>query len=400
MKEAFEELYGPVHDDAVKKITGASDKPLELIRRFRNEQLPKVVTTVDLLTTGIDIPSIDRIVFIRRVRSRILFEQMLGRATRLCEELYGTGEDKTRFQIYDAVRIYEALEPLSSMKPVVARPNLTYEQLAQELKEVADEEFRQQVKEQFVAKLNRKKLSDRQEELVVADTGMTRREVLEHIRQTPPAELAEWLEQHPAVIRILDERNNAGTEYLVSEHEDEFRRIERGYGKASKPEDYIESFRRFIAENADTIPALVVVTQRPRDLTRAQLRELRLLLDQEGFTETNLRAAWRETTNQDIATSIVGYIRSVALDQPLIAHSDRVQAAMKEIMASRPWNDPQRKWLERIGKQLEQEVIVDREALDSGQFKALGGFDRIDKVFKGELDEILRNIADAMWTAA
>ncbi|MGZ0173839.1 MAG: type I restriction-modification system endonuclease [Planctomycetales bacterium] len=397
MEEAFEEQYGPIHDDTVKKITGNSDKPLQLIRRFRNEQLPKVVTTVDLLTTGIDVPSIDRIVFIRRVRSRILFEQMLGRATRLCPGLYGDGDDKQRFLVYDAVSIYEALEPLSSMKPVVSKPNVTYEQLARELKDVADEEFRQDVKDQFVAKFNRKKLTDSQEEHLLADTGMTRNQTMDHIRKSTPAELADWLHQHPALISILDARNSTGTEYLVSEHEDELRRIERGYGKAAKPEDYIESFRKYIIEHADSIPALMVVTQRPRDLTRAQLRELRLLLDREGFTEANLRSAWRETTNQDIAASIVGYIRYVALDQPLISHTERVQAAMKEIMASRPWTDPQRKWLERIGKQLEQELIVDRDALDAGQFKAMGGFDRIDKVFKGELKQILRSICDQMW---
>lgn len=164
------------------------------------------MTTVDLLTTGIDVPSIDRIVFLRRVRSRILFEQMLGRATRLCPGLYGDGDDKQRFLVYDAVRIYEALEPLSSMKPVVSKPNVTYEQLANELKDVADEEFRQTVKEQFVAKFNRKKLTDRQEEHLIADTGMTRKQTMDHIRQSTPAELAEWLEQHPAVIRIRTTR--------------------------------------------------------------------------------------------------------------------------------------------------------------------------------------------------
>jgi type I restriction enzyme R subunit len=400
MREAFEEAYGAIPEGTVRKITGASDKPLQLIRLFRNEQLPKVVTTVDLLTTGIDIPSIDRLVFLRRVRSRILYEQMLGRATRLCPELYGNGQDKQRFQVFDAVGLYEALEPLSSMKPIVAKPNITYEQLARELKDVADEEFRQAAKEQFLTKLHRKKLTDRQEEHLVADTGKNRREVLEHVRKSSPAELAEWLEQHPAVVRILDERLEGGTDYLVSDHEDELRKVERGYGKASKPEDYIESFRRFIVENADEIPALVVCTQRPRDLTRAQLRELRLLLDQEGFTETALRAAWQETTNQDIAASIVGYIRYVALDQPLVSHSERVQAAMKEIMTSRKWTPPQRQWLERIGKQLEQEVIVDREALNAGQFKALGGFERIDKVFKGELHSVLREIVEAMWPTA
>jgi len=96
-----------VPDDTVKKITGAADQPSQLIRRYKNEQLPKVAVTVDLLTTGVNVPEIVNLVFIRRVRSRILFEQMLGRATRLCPDLHGPGDDKQRFSIFDAVGIYD-----------------------------------------------------------------------------------------------------------------------------------------------------------------------------------------------------------------------------------------------------------------------------------------------------
>jgi type I restriction enzyme, R subunit len=122
-------------------------------------------------------------------------------------------------------------------------------------------------------------------------------------------------------------------------------------------------------------------------------------MDDAGFTEQNLRVAVRETTNQDIAASIIAYIRHVALGQPLIPHSERVRAAMKTILASRSWTEPQRKWLERIGKQLEHETIVDRDALDAGQFKELGDFTRLDQVFKGELETMLRNIASQMLQA-
>lgn len=94
LKKAFENQYGEIEDDAVLKITGAADKPLQLIRRYKNERLPSVAVTVDLLTTGIDVPEITNLVFLRRVRSRILDEQMLGRATRLCQGLFGEGEDK------------------------------------------------------------------------------------------------------------------------------------------------------------------------------------------------------------------------------------------------------------------------------------------------------------------
>src|SRR5688500_7659111 len=156
LKEAFTEQYGSVDDDAVAKITGAADKPMQLIRKFKNERLPSVAVTVDLLTTGIDVPEIVNLVFIRRVRSRILYEQMLGRATRLCEDLHGDGQPKERFMIYDAVDLYAALEPYTSMKPVVTQPKITFQQLLQELATVTDPVALGEIKDQLVTKLQQK----------------------------------------------------------------------------------------------------------------------------------------------------------------------------------------------------------------------------------------------------
>lgn len=130
---ATTDQYGSVDDDAVAKITGNADKPLQLIRQFRNEVNPKIAVTVDLLTTGIDVPSICNLVFIRRVNSRILYEQMLGRATRLCDEI-----GKEVFRIFDAVNLYEAISPVSTMKPLVVNPNISFGQLVEELSTVKD----------------------------------------------------------------------------------------------------------------------------------------------------------------------------------------------------------------------------------------------------------------------
>lgn len=399
LKEALDEAYGEIADDTVLKITGAADQPMQLIRRFKNEQLPKIAVTVDLLTTGIDVPAITDLVFLRRTKSRILYEQMLGRATRLCPDLFAPGEEKQRFRIFDAVSLYEALEDVSQMKPVVTRPNISIEQLIDELWTAKDDDFRSQVKDQLLAKLQRKRLSDSQREQLEAATGLDRRGLIAHVGATPPAELAVWFRENSAAA-ILSQVHQSPAHYIVSDHPDELRRVERGYGTGVRPADYLDAFRAYVREHLDELPAMVVVTQRPRDLTRAQLKELRLALDLAGFTEANLQAAWRETTNQDIAASIVGYIRHVACDQPLLAHRDRVQAAMQQILASRPWTAPQRQWLQRIGKQLEQEVVVDRETLDSGQFRQLGGFTRLNKIFQGELEIILHQIAEAMWQAA
>lgn len=172
---------------------------------------------------------------------------------------------------------------------------------------------------------------------------------------------------------------------------------ERGYGFGQKPEDYLEAFTDFIKSNINKIPALLVVTTRPRDLTRPQLRELRLELDKAGFNEVSLRTAWRELTNQDIAATIIGHIRAKALGSPLVPYGERVERAVKKILASRKWTEPQRKWLARIGQQLRTEVIVDREVLSQGEFAAQGGYNRINKTLDGQLDQVLKDITDSVW---
>ncbi len=85
-------------DDFVQKITGNPnvDRPLQRIREFRNREKPGIVVTVDMLSTGVDVPRIENIVFLRPVKSRILFEQMMGRGTRLCPEIH-----KTHFTVFD-----------------------------------------------------------------------------------------------------------------------------------------------------------------------------------------------------------------------------------------------------------------------------------------------------------
>ncbi len=85
-------------DSFVQKITGSPnvDRPLQRIREFRNRPHPGIVVTVDMLSTGVDIPALEFIVFLRPVKSRILFEQMLGRGTRRCIDI-----NKSHFTVFD-----------------------------------------------------------------------------------------------------------------------------------------------------------------------------------------------------------------------------------------------------------------------------------------------------------
>ena len=171
LKEIYTE--GGVDNDTVMKITGSvaggnKKKISEAIKRFKNESLPKVVVTVDLLTTGIDVPEITTLVFMRRIKSRILFEQMLGRATRLCSAI-----GKTHFEIYDPVGVYESLQDVSNMKPVVTNPSASFEDLIRGLEVAAsDEQLAYQI-DLIVAKLQRKRrnVSEKAQEQFIHLTG-------------------------------------------------------------------------------------------------------------------------------------------------------------------------------------------------------------------------------------
>src|SRR5262249_25067417 len=158
-------------------------------------------------------------------------------------------------------------------------------------------------------------------------------------------------------------------------------------------EDFLSSFTQFVRDNVNQVAALQAVVQRPRELTRADLKALRMVLDARGFSEANLCSAWRRTKNEDIAATIVGFVRQAALGDPLVPWPDRVSAAIGNITKRGTWSVPQRKWLERIGKAVAQVGVVDRAVLDQGQFREeMGGFKRLNRVFDGRLETILGDI--------
>lgn len=405
LKKAFEKQYGQVENSAVEKITGKADKPLQLIRRYKNEKMPAVAVTVDLLTTGIDVPEITNLVFLRRVRSRILYDQMIGRGTRLCSNLFGPGEDKSCFYIYDCVDMYTALQSYTDMKPVVARPNTTYQQLIDELSSVNEEESRQVIVDQLVAKLQSSKRrikGNRSEEFEKRSGGEQPETLVEQIKNSTPQEVAEWFADKTALVEFLDSKSANPQRIYLSDHSDEVVDVTRGYGKNNqRPGDYLEEFRTYITTHKDTVEAINLCATRPQSLTRETLKELRLKLANEGFDETRLRAAWRETNNADIVATIIGYIRNAILDAPVVPFDSRVKRAMQHVLSSQQWTNPQRQWLERIGKQFRENTLVDRAALDEGQFKdAGGGFNRLNKVFDGKLVFVLEEITEQIWATA
>jgi type I restriction enzyme R subunit len=397
LKQACEEYHGEVEDDAIQKITGASDKPLEKIRSYKNDRLPNIAVTVDLLTTGIDIPQICNLVFLRRVNSRILFEQMLGRATRLCPEI-----GKGPFRIYDAVDIYKQLEKVNTMKPVVTNVNLSFADLENEMMQNDNEDLQSLARKQFIAKLQvkRRHLSSDQETAFEIIAGQTPEKFIADLKAIPVAKIAEWFTQHPGLGELLDQRvvgGNGANPLFISDHEDEVTKITTGYGDGKKPEDYLQSFHDFVNANSNRLLAIQIVVQKPWELTRQSLRELVVLLEKNKFREKDLQVAWSEVKNEDIAARIIGFIRQAAIGEALIPFEQRVDLALANILKSQSWKTPQIQWLEIIAKQIKATTIVDVAALDQGIFKQQGGVKRANKLFEQPIEAVLLNFNKALW---
>ena len=293
---------------------------------------------------------------------------------------------------------------MTEMKPVVVNPSISFAQLVREMTEAENDEQREAIREQLAVKLRRriKKLTDEARQQFEAEAGETPEAMLQRVVSGDAPGLAAWLKDRAAIGPILDWRADGdNSNYVpISKHADQVVDVSRGYGSAAKPEDFLDSFAAFVRDNINSIAALKVVVQRPRDLTRADLKALRLALDAKGFSDANLRRAWADARNEEIAASVIGFIRQAALGDPLIPYEDRVRDAMRAIMARRAWTDPQKRWLKRIGEQIEKEIVVDRSAIDKEPFIADGGFNRLNKVFGGELESILAGINEELWKKA
>ena len=422
LSEALVAAHGELNAKTVQKITGQSDKPELQIRLFKNEALPKVAVTVDLLSTGIDVPRIANIVFLRRVRSRILYEQMLGRATRPCPEI-----GKEHFRIFDAVDIYAALDAVNTMRPVVQQAGIPLAQLMQELLDPAaatvlvgvDAKTQRpithadEVKAQLVVRLRnllrraarlagqRPEIRTALDELALL-AGSDAATLAEGLKRLSLPDLQALVQAHGGRLAGLLGLTEPGTgvDRVVSHHPDELLALEHGWGAYSRPEDYLGAFQRFIQDNVNHIAALQIVLTRPRDLTGEHLRALMLALAQHQFTETAVRTAWSSARHEDIAATLIGYIRQLALGSPLVPFETRVDRALARLLARQAWAMPQRKWLERIARTLKEKVVVDEVTFSQGAYATNGGFRAIDKVFGGQGRALLQDLEDAVWSDA
>lgn len=102
ISQRFDANYPHYKGHFARVVTYKTEYAQSLIDDFSNkEKMPHIAISVDMLDTGIDVPEAVNLVFFKIVRSKTKFWQMVGRGTRLCKDLFGPGEDKKKFLIFD-----------------------------------------------------------------------------------------------------------------------------------------------------------------------------------------------------------------------------------------------------------------------------------------------------------
>jgi len=385
-------------DDFVKKITGSPsvDRPLQKIREFRNRPNPKIVVTVDMLTTGVDIPSLEFLVFMRPVKSRILWVQMLGRGTRRCPDI--NKKNFTIFDCFDGTLInYFKNTTDFKIEPLEQEP-IPISQVIENIYQNVDRSY-------FVNVLVRR--------LRRIDRGMSAEARDQFAAFIPDGDMGRFAGKLPQLIRseftetmkVL--RNDAFQDLLVN-----YPRARRAFwvgydvrdevasevmfaagAEYQKPEDYLDSFARFVKENPEQIEAIRILLERPREWRTEVLNDLREKLRLNHFSEKDLQKA-HKLVYQKALVDIISMVKHGAREQaPLLTADEWVDRAMQKATANKIFTREQEQWLELIRQHLRENLTLEMDHFDYAPiFTRRGGIHQARKLFPVDLEALVADV--------
>ena len=395
------ELFGR-GDSFVAKITGSPtvDRPLQRIREFRNRPQPSIVVTVDMLSTGVDIPDLEFIVFLRPVKSRILFEQMLGRGTRKGEKY----PDKSHFVVVDCfdgtlLAYFKASTGITAEPPTP--PTRTIIEIIESIWQNRDREYNTRCLVKRLQRIDKEMSADARTAFAayIPDGDMAQfaktlaARLQEHftdamalLRDPAFQDLLLNYDRKPRVFLIADNvQDTVSSQWLVRGND----------GKEYKPDDYLTAFTTFVQEHQNDIDAIAILLGRPQEWSPAALHELRnkLAAAPARFTVENLQRA-HEATHHKALADIISMVKHAANEgSPLLNSSERVDRALATLTRGRSFTDEQAAWLDRIKTHLQENLSIDQEDFEAQPvFTRYGGWSRANAAFKKDLSELLKEL--------
>ncbi len=396
------EIFGR-GDEFVQKITGSPtvDRPLQKIRMFRNRPEPGIVVTVDMLSTGVDIPALEYIVFLRPVKSRILWTQMLGRGTRKCVDI--NKEFFTVFDCFDGTMIEYFKDSTDFVIEVTeSKDAVDVKQIVENIWNNVERDYNTN---RLIKRLRR-----------VADTmsAKARDDFSKFIPEGAVTPFTDNLKDNLRVSfnKTMDILRNREFQELMENYDRARNPFYVSYStvdtvssdlmfkygeKSLQPADYLEQFSIFINENKEKIEALTILFNNPRKWNSAALKEIRNEMKRNSFDEIKVQQAYRLTGHKALADIISMIKNAKDHKNPLLTASERVEAAITKLMKKSTFNTEQTEWLNYIKEHLIINLAIDKDNFDLVPvLERHGGLAKAKKVFGNQFEEIIEMINEAV----
>jgi type I restriction enzyme, R subunit len=432
-------------NDFCQKITYrvSGVKPEDLIAQFRNSYNPRIAVTVDMIATGTDIKPLQALLFMRPVKSRVLFEQMLGRGTRVINrtDLRAVTPDatfKTHFVIVDAVGVVES--PKVDTQTIERKRSVTLEKLLEAVALGARDEDSLLSLAGRLARLERMLTPQESYELSMASGGRDLRNLANALleafdpdaqreaarvqahTETPTEEqIAEAATRlideaaapfdKPALRKMVIEMHRRSEQFIDRVSVDRVREAGFSETDTEQARATVDSFRRFIEENRDRITALQIIYSRPyaqRRLTFDDIRQLADRIEQppQGWTPEALWQAYaklerdkvRGAGEKRLLSDLVSLVRhAVEPEVELVPYPDLVREPYEAWLASqeaagKTFTTEQRWWLDRIAQHIGVNLSIEPRDFNDGDFFNKGGQIAADRVFGQGLSALLEEM--------
>lgn len=445
------EVFGKGNDfckkityQAKHPVTGKPAKSKELIREFCLSPTLRIAVTVDMVATGTDIKPLEVLIFLRDVRSRVYFEQMKGRGTRVLSstDLQSvSGEDaraKTHFVIVDAVGVCESDKTES--RPLDRQPTVMLKTLLQRILFPGgrDEDTLTTLAARL-ARLDRELDSAQRQQIVTASGGHTLATLANGLlRAFDPDAIAERATGHPGSSpeEVSPEVFEVTRQQLIAEACAPFDKtalrqtletlkqeteqaldiftpdevLEQGFDAAAKAKaaGLVQAFRDYLVQNQAQINALQILYSRPfkQRLTEPMLKDLEKQLrdTHSTWTEDRLWDAFAVTAPEKVKgrsqagrfADLVALVRFALEQQPVLApFADTVHERFDSWLKSKsgsgihPFTPDQLTWLGLIRDHIATSLSIDPEDFEYTPFGERGGLGRAHQLFGDALPALL-----------
>lgn len=429
-------------NDFCKKITyGSSEDPKKILTEFRNDYYPRIAVTVDMIATGTDIKPIECLLFMRDVRSKNYFEQMLGRATRTLdyEELKrispSATERKLGYIVVDAVGVTTSQKSVSRQlerKPSISLKKLmnavafgerdedTLTSLANRFIKL-DKLFTQEEKDRIEKITNGIKLIDIASNLLNAfDEDIIMGNVEESFDEVENLEDNEMFIKSrnelidKAVEPILNNEFRNFIEDTKTKHEQIIDTVNidkvtfSGWDtdKQEKAQLIVDRFRKFIEENKNEIDALSIIYNQQyknRQITYKMINELyeKMIIGPYHINMNNLWNAYGVLYNDKVKSRVENKLADIVSlikfelkqTKELDTFSSDVNRKFQKWIFMKnqgygEFTEEQTEWLRMIRDHIATSLSIKKEDLELTPFNNKGGLGRYYELF-GEAYEVL-----------